>query len=78
MGNDKAIKVRLQPATAAVASPEKTGEVPAIFICYGGEQSGPFTLSHVQDMLRLGSIGPDALYWSEGMADWQSVADLAG
>jgi membrane associated rhomboid family serine protease len=72
------IKVRLQPAMAAVATPETTGEVPAIYIYHRGEQSGPFTLSHVHDMLRLGSIEPDAVYWSEGMADWQSVADLTG
>ena len=72
------IKVRPQPVTAAIVSPEATGEAPAIYIYYRGEQSGPFTLSHVQDMLRLGSIGPDAVYWSEGLADWQSVADLSG
>ena len=72
------IKVRWQPPKAAVASQETTGETPTIFIHHGGQQSGPFTLSHVQDMLRLGSIGPDAVYWSEGMADWQSVADLTG
>jgi membrane associated rhomboid family serine protease len=72
------IKVRPRPVTAAVASPETTGETPAIYIYYRGEQSGPFTLSHVQDRLRLGSIGPDAVYWSEGLANWQSVADLSG
>ncbi len=72
------IKVRLQPAMAAAAPQEATGEAPAIYIYHRGEQSGPFTLSHVQDMLRLGSIGQDAVYWSEGMTDWQSVADLAG
>ncbi len=72
------IRVRLQPAAAVVAAPETAGEAPAIYIYQGGEQNGPFTLSHLQDMLRLGSIGPDALYWSEGMADWQSVADLSG
>ena len=72
------IRARLQPAMPAVAQPETTGEAPVIYIHHDGRQSGPFTLSHVQAMLRLGSIGPDALYWSEGMADWQSVADLSG
>ncbi len=61
-----------------IAPPQSTGEAPAIYIYHRGEQSGPFTLSHVQAMLRLGSIEPDADYWSEGMADWQSVADLFG
>lgn len=72
------VRVRWQPAMAAVAAEETTGETPTILIYQGGQQSGPFTLSHVQDMLRLGSIEPDAVYWSEGMADWQSVADLTG
>ncbi|HEX5399592.1 MAG TPA: rhomboid family intramembrane serine protease [Verrucomicrobiae bacterium] len=72
------IRMRLQPATPALASPETTGETPAIYIHFDGRQSGPFTLSHIQSMLRLGSIGLDALYWSEGMTDWQSVAELSG
>ena len=71
------MKVRPEPAMAA-AAPEATGEIPAIYIHDAGNQSGPFTLLQVQAMLRLGSIGPDALYWSEGMADWQNVADLSG
>ena len=72
------VKMRWQPAVAAAAPEETTGEAPTIFIYHGGQQTGPFTLTHVQDMLRLGSIEPDAAYWSEGMADWQSVADLTG
>jgi len=28
-------------------------------------------------MLRLGAIGQDALFWNDGMADWQSIADFA-
>ena len=68
----------LQPATAAIAPQKTTGETPAIFIYAGGQQSGPFALSQIQAMTQLGSIGPDALYWSEGMADWGSVADLSG
>lgn len=73
------VRAQLLPAMAAdaVAAPEPAGETPVIFIFAGGNQSGPFTLTQVQDMLRLGSIGPDALYWSEGMTDWQTVADLA-
>ena len=71
------IKVRLQPVMTAVAPQKTTGEAPVIYIYQRGEQSGPFTLSHVQDMLRLGSIEPDAVYWSEGMTDWQSISDLS-
>jgi hypothetical protein len=44
----------------------------------GRQQTGPFTLTQVQTMLRRGEIGHDASYWSEGMSEWQSVVDLAG
>ncbi|MGO8766594.1 MAG: rhomboid family intramembrane serine protease [Limisphaerales bacterium] len=69
------INARLRAATA---TPHREAmEVPVIYIFQNDRQSGPFTLSHIQSMLQLGSIGPDAFYWSEGMTDWQSVADLA-
>ena len=29
-------------------------------------------------MLQNGEISREMSYWSEGMADWQSVEDLAG
>jgi rhomboid family protein len=67
-------KLPLQPATVPQPSSD---EVPAIYITDGGQQTGPFTLSQVQAMLRLGSISPDAFYWSEGLSDWQSVGELA-
>ncbi|HVU08647.1 MAG TPA: rhomboid family intramembrane serine protease [Verrucomicrobiae bacterium] len=55
-----------------------TSETPTIYLFEAGVQSGPFALSQIQSMLSLGSISKDALYWSEGMTEWQSVLDLAG
>jgi membrane associated rhomboid family serine protease len=60
------------------AVPVSTGETPSIYLFEDGKQSGPFTLSQIQQMLSGGSLGEDALYWSEGMTDWDSVLDLAG
>jgi len=54
------------------------GETPTIYLHDGRQQTGPFTLSAVQAMLQSGEISRGASYWSEGMADWQSVVDLAG
>jgi membrane associated rhomboid family serine protease len=53
-------------------------ETPTIYLHDGQQQTGPFTLTHVQAMLKHGEIGRDASYWSDGMDDWQSVVDLAG
>jgi membrane associated rhomboid family serine protease len=55
-----------------------TSETPTIFLHDGKEQSGPFTLSDVQARLQNGEISRESEYWSEGMADWQSVVDLSG
>ena len=54
-----------------------TSETPSIFLHEAGEQSGPFTLSQVQSRLLRGTTGKEALYWSEGMSEWQNVLDLA-
>jgi rhomboid family protein len=76
-GREPIIKLANLPLQPATIPQPATGEIPAIYISDGGEQAGPFTLSQVQAMLRLGSISPDALYWSEGLSDWQSISELA-
>jgi hypothetical protein len=52
-------------------------ESPTIFLSEGGNQSGPFTSEQVREMISLGSISPDALYWQEGMEEWSTVQDFA-
>ena len=68
----RAMRVVLPPTQTPA-----TSEAPTIFLHDGTAQSGPFTLTQVQSMLSCGSVSRDALYWSEGLSDWQSVADLA-
>jgi membrane associated rhomboid family serine protease len=75
--SESLIRTHRQAVVARVTRPKATSEVAAIFIHHGGEQKGPYTLSQIQDLLRSGSISQDALYWSDGMADWESVSDLA-
>lgn len=58
-------------------APAVSSETPTFFLHDGVEQTGPFTLSQVQAKLLDGAIGKEALYWSEGMADWQSVLELS-
>jgi membrane associated rhomboid family serine protease len=65
--------------TAFVPAPvTATSETPTIYLHDGQQQTGPFTLTEVQVKLQRGELGLDASYWSEGMAEWQSVVDLAG
>ncbi len=65
-------------ATASARQEIPTSETPTIFLHEAGEQSGPFTLSQIQARLLRGTVGKEALYWSEGMTEWQSVLELAG
>lgn len=63
------------PQHQAVAA---SSEVPTIFLHDGTEQTGPFTLTQVQAMWQHGEISRETQYWSEGMAAWESVVELAG
>lgn len=67
----------LAVTTPVVApTPAPPVETPCIYLLAGEVQTGPFTLSEVGQMLADGRVGDDALYWSEGMENWQSVAEL--
>jgi membrane associated rhomboid family serine protease len=68
----------LAAAVRAPLTSPVTSETPTIFLHDGSQQTGPFTLTDVQARLQRGEISREASYWSEGMADWQSVMDLAG
>jgi len=78
------LRVIIDPAKVLAASRPRaateaaTSETPGIFLHDGEQQTGPFTLTQVQAMLQNGEISRELSYWSEGMADWQSVVDLAG
>ena len=66
-------------AAAPVAQP---AEVPAagqasIYLYDQETEYGPYDLFQVQQMVSQGSVGGQALYWSEGMTEWRSVSELA-
>ena len=68
---------KILAATAMAPAAVATNETPTIYLHDGAQQTGPFTLSQVQAMLHRGDFSRDGHYWSEGMADWQSVVDLS-
>lgn len=59
-----------------------TAHLPAmpanILLFMNGQQCGPFTDHQVQDMIRLGSVPADALYWRDGLEDWRSIQEISG
>jgi hypothetical protein len=42
-----------------------------------GEQRGPFTYSQLQSMWQTGAITADAMYWQDGLDDWNPIARLS-
>jgi len=67
-------RIRITVTPRPVASP---AEIPTIYLHDGIQQTGPFTLTQVQAMLQGGSISRETEYWSEGLDDWQNVAELS-
>ena len=67
--------IRAGPIRVFVPAHRETApaETPTIYLHDDGVQSGPFTLFQIEQMLACGSLSQDALYWSEGMADWGNV-----
>lgn len=45
-----------------------------ISIFNNGQQLGPFPLDAVHNMIRLGSVTKEAMFWYEGCPDWISLA----
>ena len=48
-----------------------------IFVAQNGQQTGPFDLTTVTQMVKNGTINRDTLVWKTGMAAWQPAADVA-
>ena len=68
--------MRVTLPVAPQVPPEAQNEPPTIFLYEADAQAGPFNLYQIQQMLALGSVSPEALYWVEGMTEWQSVTEL--
>jgi len=48
------------------------------FFAANGQQQGPVPEARFRDLIAQGSITPDSLVWTEGMANWQRAGDIPG
>jgi len=48
------------------------------FFAADGKQQGPYPETQFRDFIARGSVGPDTLVWSEGMAGWQKAGEIPG
>jgi uncharacterized RDD family membrane protein YckC len=49
-----------------------------IHVAKAGQQSGPYTVEQVQNMVRSGLLSAADLGWHEGMAEWAPLHTIAG
>ncbi|MEZ5819615.1 MAG: GYF domain-containing protein [Bradyrhizobium sp.] len=48
------------------------------FYAANGQQQGPFAEDRFRDLIANGTVRPDTLVWTEGMAGWQKAAEVPG
>jgi hypothetical protein len=48
------------------------------FYAAGGQQTGPVGEALLRDLIARGTVTPDTLVWSEGMAAWQKAGEVPG
>ena len=48
------------------------------FYAANGQQQGPFGDAQIRDLIGNGTVRPDTLVWTEGMAGWQRAAEVPG
>lgn len=70
------------PVAGSAAPPPIPGAQPlAFFVAVNGQQTGPFPVAVLQQMVAAGSFASTSLVWRQGMAGWQAasaVPELAG
>lgn len=58
----------------AVPPPPPTSQY---FVAVNGQQSGPFTIPQLQQLVQQGQINQQTLVWKQGMAGWEAAANVA-
>jgi hypothetical protein len=48
------------------------------FYAAQGQQQGPFPESQLRSLIARGTVTPDTLVWTDGMAGWQRAGDIPG
>jgi membrane associated rhomboid family serine protease len=62
---------------AAHAFKHDPADLPTIYLCEDGVQTGPHTLAQIQARLAQKELDAKTIYWMEGMKAWENVMDLA-
>lgn len=66
----------LPARTARHVEAPGAAEPATVYLYVNDLQMGPFPRSRVRQMLELGSVTPDTLFWQDGMPEWRPLAEL--
>jgi membrane protease subunit (stomatin/prohibitin family) len=47
------------------------------FVAVNGQQTGPFTIEQLSEMITLGNVKRETLIWKNGMAQWAAAGTVA-
>ena len=71
-----------QQAQGATPPPMQGGAVPPpmpnvqYFVAVGGQQTGPFSMPQLSQLVQNGNLTPQTLVWRQGMAGWEAAASV--
>ena len=73
-----------QPQQGSSATAAASGAVPPplppqlqLFVAINGQQSGPFDLPALQQLIQAGQLTGETLVWKQGMANWAAASTIA-
>lgn len=66
-----------QPQAAPGMAPPPLPPQVQFYVAVNGQQSGPFDMAQLQQMLQSGQLTRESLVWKQGMADWKAAGQLA-
>ena len=67
---------QMPPAGSAAPPPIPGTQSLAFFVAVNRQQTGPFPLTVLQQMVATGSFAPTSLVWRQGMAGWQAASTV--
>jgi membrane protease subunit (stomatin/prohibitin family) len=69
---------QVQPGVGAVSSaPPPLPPQVQFYVALNGQQSGPFDMVVLQQMVQSGQMTRDSLVWKQGMASWDAAGQIA-
>ena len=72
--------VNQQPGQQGISSPPPIPQQKSYYVAVNGQQTGPFEVSQLQQMVLSGQFTRQSLVWAQGMAGWEAadvVAELS-